>query len=104
MAFQEIQKVTETEQETRAKKAEAQAEAKRIIAAAEKEGVAAADELRAQAEAQARELMTQAEALAGEESERTLAANAEACKAMRAKAETRLEQAADLIVRRVVNL
>ena len=102
--FQDIQKVTETEQETRTKKTGAQAEAKQIVAAAKKAGEAAVNEARAKAEEQVRALMAQAEKLAGEETEKTLAANAEACRAMQAQAEKRLDQAADLIVRMVVNL
>lgn len=104
MSFQDIQKVTETEQNTRAQKAEAQAEAKRIVAAAQKAGAARVEQARNEAQARAKELMAQAEALAAEQTEQTLAANAEACRAMRRQAETRLDQAADLIVRRVVNL
>ncbi len=65
--FQDIQKVTETEQETRTKKTGAQAEAKQIVAAAKKAGEAAVNEARAKAEEQVRALMAQAEKLAGEE-------------------------------------
>ena len=104
MSFQDIKKVTETEQNTWAKKAEAQAEAKQIVAGAQKAGVALVEEARAKADEQIRELMAQAEELAGQQSKETLAANDAACQAMRRQAQGRLDQAADLIVRRVVNL
>lgn len=103
MSFQDIQKVTETEQSVRAKKAEAQAEAKQIIAAAQRSGAAVVEETRAKAEAEVKTLMAQAEELAARQSKETMAANDAACQAMRTQAEQRLEQAADLIVRRVVN-
>lgn len=103
MSFQDIQKVTETEESLRRKKAEAQAEAKQIIAAAQRSGNAVTEEARAKAEAQVRSLLAEAEVLAQQQSQATLAANDAACQAMRARAEERLEQAADLIVRRVVN-
>lgn len=103
MSFQDIQKVTETEENLRQKKAEAQVEAKQIIAAAQRSGIAMKEEARANAEMQVRSLLAEAEVLAQQQSKETLAANDAACQTMRARAEERLEQAADLIVRRVVN-
>lgn len=103
MSFQDIQKVTETEQSVRAKKAEAQTEAKQIIAEAHRSGAAMVEEARAEAEAEVKTIMTEAEELAAKQSKETIAANNAACQAMRVQAEERLKQAADLIVRRVVN-
>ena len=104
MSFQDIKKVTQAEQDTWTKKAEAQAEARQIVAAAQKSGAAMVEQARSKAEEQVKTLMSKAEEAAKQQSEKTLAANAEACKAMRKQAETRLDKAADLIVRRVVNL
>jgi flagellar biosynthesis/type III secretory pathway protein FliH len=104
MSFQDIQKVTETEQGTRAKKAEAQAEAKQIVAAAEKAGAQLVADARAKAVEQTRAMMTRAEEAAQEQTKLTLEANNAACQAMRRQAQGRLDEAADLIVRRVVNL
>lgn len=103
MSFQDIQKVTQIEQETRAQKAEAQAQARQIVADAHKAGRGAVEAARSQAEARVRELMAQAEELAARQSDETMQANDAACRAMRQQAETRLDEAAELIVRRVVN-
>ena len=103
MSFQDIQKVTETEQNVRARKTEAQAEAKQIIASAQRSGAAMVEEARVRAEAEVKAIMAEAEELAAGQSKEALAANEAACQAMRVQAEKRLEQAADLIVRRVVN-
>jgi vacuolar-type H+-ATPase subunit H len=104
MSFQDIQKVTETEQGTKAKKAEAQAEAKQIVAAAHKAGAALVADARAKAEEQAKAMMTRAEQAAQEQTKLTLEANDAACQGMRRQAKGQLDKAADLIVRRVVNL
>jgi hypothetical protein len=49
-------------------------------------------------------MMTRAEEAAQEQTKLTLEANNAACQAMRRQAQGRLDEAADLIVRRVVNL
>lgn len=103
MSFQDIQKVTETEREVQAKKAAAQAEAKQIVAAAERAGLAAVEAARAKAEEQNRALLAQTEELTARQSRQTAEANDAACRAMQREAESRLDRAADLIVRRVVD-
>ena len=104
MSYEDIQKVMDAERSAKDEKAAAQAQAKQIIAAAEKAGTAAVEKARAEAEADAIQLLAQAEAQAKAQSEQTLAANAQACAGMKSQARTHLEEAADLIVRRVVNL
>lgn len=103
MSFEDIQKVTQTEQDARAKKADAQAEAKQIIAAARKAGAAEVERARADAQAQVKAWMAQAESEAGKRAEKTAQANDEACQALRQKARERMDEAAGLIVRKVVN-
>ena len=79
-------------------------EALRTVAARRQMARARAEDARAEAEAQVKQLLAQAEAQAKAQSEQTLAANAQACAGMKSQARTHLEEAADLIVRRVVNL
>lgn len=101
MSFDAIQRVTEAEQNSRSRKAEATAEAKRITAEADRLGRQAVAEARAQAEAQAKAMMAEAEARAGRSTERTLAENARACAALKERARPNLDRAADLIVEKV---
>ena len=101
MALEAIQKVTETEQANRTKKAEALAEAKRIVAEAERAGKQLVAQARAQAEEQVKGMMAQAEAQAAQDSSRVLEENDAACQTLKENARKRLEAAADLIVGRV---
>ncbi len=103
MSFEDIHKVTQTEQDARAKKADAQAEAKQIIAADRKAGAAEVERARADAQAQVKAWMAQAESEAGERARQTAQANDEACRTLRQKARERMDEAAALIVRKVVN-
>ena len=103
MSFEAIQKVTETEQANRTKKAEAAAEAKRIVGDAERMGKQLVAQARADADGKVKALMAEAEARAAERSRQILADNDAACNALKQDAQSRLEQAADLIVGRVGN-
>lgn len=101
MSFEAIQKVTETEQATREKKAEAAAEAKRIVGEAERAGKQLVAQARAEAEEKVKALLAEAEALAAQQSKQVLEGNAAACESLKQSARGHLEQAADLIVGRV---
>jgi len=103
MSFEDIQKVTQTEQEGRAKKAEAAAEAKRIVGEAERLGKQRVNQARAEADEKVKTMMAEAEARAADRSKQILADNDAACAALKQEAQSRLEQAADLIVGRVGN-
>ena len=103
MSFQEIQRVTQTEAGAREKKLQAQAQARQIVADARKAAEAAVQQARSQAQAQVKQWLDQAQALGQEGAAHTLAANDQACQAMCRQARTRLDQAADFIVRRVVD-
>jgi len=103
MSFQDIQRVTRIEEDTREKKLQAQAQARQIIAEAQKAGTAAVEAARRQARDQVSQWMEEAERLGREETARMLAANDQACQAMCRQARGRLSEAADLIVRRVVD-
>ncbi|OUN24341.1 hypothetical protein [Pseudoflavonifractor sp. An85] len=101
MAFEAIQKVTQTEQANRNQKAEAAAEAKKIVAQAQRAGKELVASARAQAEEKVKAMMAQAEEMAAEQSRQVLEGNAVACEALKQEARGRLDRAADLIVGRV---
>lgn len=103
MSLEAIKKVNETEQGVQARKAEAAANAKKLVADAEKAGRERLESARAKAEADARESMARAEEKAAAHSEEILAGARKDCAALRKAARARLDKAAQLIVRRVVN-
>ena len=104
MSLEAIKKVTETEQDILARKAEAAATAKKLVADADKAGRELVESARREAEEKVKGFMKDAEARAAEHNKAVLAQAAQACDALRASAETRLDEAAALIVRRVVNI
>ena len=104
LSLEAIKQVTQTEQDCAQRKLDAVQAAKRTVAEAEKTGQAALDARRGEAQAQVRALMADAEAKAGVEADAVRADTAKACAALKVSAEQKLEQAAELIVRRVVNL
>ena len=67
------------------------------------EGRARLEEARAQAEAQVRDLLKEAEERAAKHTEQVLEQTRSSCGALRAEAQKKLDQAAQSIVRRVVN-
>jgi V/A-type H+-transporting ATPase subunit G/H len=101
MSLEAIQKVTETEQNSRTRKAEAAAEAKRIVAEADRMGRQTVADARAAAEEKVKAMMAEAETRAGERTKATQAENAEACAALKERARPQLDRAADLIVEKV---
>ena len=101
MAFEAIQKVTQTEQTTRSHKADAAAQAKKIVADAHRAGKELVAQARAQAQEKAKALMAQAEELSAQQTREVLQGNAEACQALKQQARSRLDAAAELIVGRV---
>ena len=101
MSLDAIQKVTETEQNSRTRKAEAAAEAKRIVAEADRMGRQAVVQARAEADEKVKAMMAEAESRAGEHAKATQAANADACAALKERARPQLDRAADLIVEKV---
>ena len=101
MAFEAIQKVTQTEESSRSQKAEAAAQAKKIVSDAQRAGKALVVQARAEAEEKVKAMMAQAEELAAQQSRQVLEGNAVACEALKQEARGRLDRAADLIVGRV---
>ncbi len=101
MSLDAIQKVTETEQNSRTRKAEAAAEAKRIVAEADRMGRQAVVQARAEADEKVKAMMAEAESRAGEHAKAVQAVNADACAALKERARPQLDRAADLIVEKV---
>lgn len=103
MSLEALQKVTGAEQAAQAKKTEAAAAAKKLVSDAQRSGETLLERTRQEAEENNKTLLRQAEQRAQEAARRQLEdAKARAgnlCKT----AEGKLDAAADLIVRRVVN-
>ena len=102
MSLEAVQKVTETEQKARARRAEAVEQAKRLTAEAERAGQARLSQARAEAEAQVKAMFAQAEEAAAADAEAVMEETRRSCDGLRREAEGRLEDAAALIIRRVV--
>jgi V/A-type H+-transporting ATPase subunit G/H len=103
MSLEAVKQVTDAEQLSKERKAQAAVDAKQVIASAEQAGQKAVADAKKQAEAKVQELLAQAEqAAAGEVADIRKQADAD-CAALRTKAEGRLEDAASLIVRKVVD-
>ena len=101
MSFDAIQKVTETEQNSRSRKAEAAAEAKRIVAEADRMGRQLVVKCRTEAEERVKAMMAEAESRAAVRGGQIQADNGEACAALKERARPNLDRAADLIVEKV---
>ena len=102
MSLEAIKNITKAEELAAEKKAAALANSKKMIADAEAAGKAAAAESAAKANADAAAIMADAEERAAKYAEDLRDNTLNKCAAMRAKAETRFESAAAIIVRRVV--
>ena len=103
MSLEAVKRVTEAEQLSKDRKAQAVLDAKQLVADAEKAGQQAVADAKKQAEARVKELLAKAEQdAAGEVADIRKQAEAD-CAALRTKAEGRLEDAASLIVRKVVD-
>ncbi|MCD7918400.1 MAG: putative porin [Clostridiales bacterium] len=103
MSLEAVKQVTEAEERAKARKAEAQQEAKKLASDAEKAGQATVQQARQAAGDAVAELMAQAEQWAGVRTNQIIRETEGACDQLRAQAQQRLEQAASLIVERVVN-
>lgn len=103
MSLEAIKQVAQTEAETKQRKAEAIAAAKKLVSDAEQTGKQALQNACAEAEAKAKEFMVRAEERAAARAAEIAAQSEQECTALRRAAETRLDEAAALIVRRVVS-
>ena len=103
MSLEAIQMVAQTEAETKQRKTEAVAAAKKLVADAEQAGKQALQTACAEAEAKTGNLMVQAEERAAARAAEIAAQSKQECAALCSAAENKLDEAAALIVRRVVS-
>ena len=104
MSMDALKAVTDSEEQARAQKAQAEATAKALVEQAKKTGEARLEEARREATAQVKDKLAQAEDHGEETTRQVLAQYAQDCEDLKAKAHQRLDQAADLIMRKVVEL
>lgn len=103
MSLEAIKQVAQTEAETKQRKAEAVAAAKKLAADAEQAGRETLRSACAAADASAKELLVQAEERAAVRAAEIAAQSKQDRAALCSAAESRLDEAAALIVRRVVS-
>lgn len=103
MSLEAVKQVTDAEQNAKVRKAQAVQEARKLSADAEREGAAAVDAARRSAQLKVEQLMEQAERNAAAHTAQVVRETEGKCDELRAQAQTRLEQAASLIVGKVVD-
>lgn len=104
MSLEAVQKVTETEQKARERKLEAAENAKKLVAEAERSGRERLSTAHAEADAQVKAMLTRAEESAAVRTAAVMEETRRSCDDLRREAEGRLEDAAALIIRRVVGV
>ena len=104
MSLEGIKQVTEAEEMTQRRKAEAAAQAKKTVSDAQRAGQAALAAARAEAQAKAAQFMKEAEEKASKQAESVVEETKRSCDALRKAAGSRMAEASALIVRRVVNV
>lgn len=104
MSLEAIKQITQAEQSWTERKAKALQAAKKTVADVEKAGQALLESRRAQAQDQVKAMMADAEAKARVQAQQVQEETARSCEALKASARQKLDAAAELIVRRVVNL
>lgn len=104
MSIEAIQQVTQAEASAQEKRFAAHAQAKQLIREAERAGQLLLEQARQKAESESREAMAQAEKNAAVRASKVLSDNTSACNQLSSAAESRLNAAAALIVKRIVNV
>ena len=102
MALEAIQTVTQAESKAKADREAAAAQVKQRLADAQREARQIVDEARQQAGGEARRMMSEAEEKAAQLTREELKKAAADCETLKRNARGRLEEAAQLIVGRVV--
>lgn len=103
MSLEAIVSITKAEEHIKQMKADAAAEAKRMLAEARENGEAAVAAALKKAETEIAELTKKAEDKAKADATELAQSNENKKAAMRAKADAKLDKAAELIVERIVN-
>ena len=104
MSMDALKAVTDSEEQARVQKAQAEATAKALVEQARETGQARLEEARREATAKVKEKLAQADRHGEETKDQVLAQYAKDCEALKAKAHQRLDEAADLIIGKVVEL
>lgn len=104
MSIEAIQQVTQAEASAQEKKLAAYAQAKQIIREAERAGQLLLEQARQKADLENRAAMAQAEQNAALRAKQVMSDNVNACNLLCSAAESRLDAAAALIVKRIVNV
>lgn len=104
MSIEAVQKVTEAEERARAQKAAAVEQAKKLVADAERTGRERLEAAHAEAEGQVKAMLSRAEESAAARTAAVLEETRRSCDGLRRAAEDRLDDAAALIIRRVVGV
>ena len=104
MSLEAVQKVTESEQRAQQEKVQAAETAKRLVGEAEKAGKERLAAARSEAEAKVKDLVAQAEARAAVRTETVMEETRRTCDELRQTASDRLEDAAALIIGKVVGV
>ena len=103
MSLEAIQKVTEVEKLMQARKSAAEVEAHQLVSDAEQKGLMCLQKVRAEAAEQGKRYLQEAEKKAKARAADIQSAVLVESDALRQEAEKHLDEAAELIVRRVVN-
>ena len=104
MSLEAIQTITESEKNAAQRIQAATDEAKKLLSEAERAGQAKVTQAKGEAEAKVKTMMEQAEQNAARHTAEVMDGMKKSCDALRQSAEGRLPTAAELIVRRVVNV
>ena len=104
MSIEAIQQVTQAESSAQDKKLTASTQAKQLLRDAQQAGQLLLEQTHQKAQTQNRDAMTAAEQSAARRTEAVLAENALKCDALCNAAEDRLNAAAALIIKRIVNI
>lgn len=103
MSLEDIKSIKEAEKNAAALRSNALIEAKRIISEAERNGEIYANQAKADAEEKVRILLQEADTVGQERILVKRAACTKVCEALESHANSRLDQAASIIVERIVN-
>lgn len=103
MSIEAIQRITQAEELAKEQKTAAAVQAKQIVKDAEQAGQALLETARQAAAQSAKQAMGQAEQAAAAETEGVYAKTRQVCQELSKRAEGRLDEAADLITKRIVS-
>lgn len=103
MSLDVMMQITHAEAEGKTLKSEEAAKAKQLVAQAEAQGQGRLSKAKVEAQGQVAQLLVEAEERAAVRAKAAMAETEAACQALHQTAQSQMDQAATLIVRRVVN-